>query len=425
MSNAPFDRVVINPREKPLSEDIDRAQSQLDRSLRLLVEQLFSETTGIANDGFLQGGFKVVEQSPLGMFVRVKRGLGFMSQGDQVASNINGVSGLDDRHAYKPMVLNGDVVFTVPVAPVAPNTRIDIIEVKASFLVGDPSTRQVLNETSGQFEPDSVNKTLSHILDTQTGTVVSPAPSTQALSYKQGVVANPGLAPATTSGYIKIAEIAVGSSVASIGNGDITDFRALLINNPFANIELSDASGIVLSGAVGIDASGSSGNHDFSGGGNVILPAWSAIKHGLTDWIVVDLSGFGQDLIAGIFGTSPSYDTTVDSWGLGLDAGLQRLRVALPHVRPGDRLTDLEIEITQNSRPDSIQIELQTKTWPSTIDVRDSVIQGATGTVALLDGSPDSYTILGNEVPSLFISWTAGVGSLVSINSVRFRYDRP
>lgn len=229
MANGPFDRTIINVREKPLSTDINQAQSQLDRALRFFAEQLFSDSiTGSPKNGFIGKGLQVGEDSPAGMSVVVRRGLGFQTDATLSVSAIDSIVGLDDLHDYKLLPLLNNHTFSVATAPISPNTRIDIIEVKASYLTQDPSTRGILNTVTGAFDPTSINKILSHLLDGRTGTVVSPASSTAPLSYKQGVAGNPGSLPSTTSGYIKIAEIAVGSDVTSITDSDITDSRPLV-----------------------------------------------------------------------------------------------------------------------------------------------------------------------------------------------------
>jgi hypothetical protein len=239
MSNQIFDRMILNPRERPLSSDINRLASELDSTLRTLVLNLYAPRGSIASDvsaspptSFIGGGLKVRPESPVSMNVVLSRGIGFFQD---VASylNIDGISEVNDVAVIKPLVLHNPVTFTVPAAPAGPNTRYDIIEVRVARRTGDASSRDVLNTTSGVFEPATVNKTLQYTLDTQTGTVVSPANSTAGLSYKQGVAGNPGTVPATTAGYVKLAAILVGSAAASIDSNVIVDERRLFSPNGY------------------------------------------------------------------------------------------------------------------------------------------------------------------------------------------------
>jgi hypothetical protein len=258
MANGPFDRTILNPREKPLSSDINQAESQLDRSLRFFVETLFADgDTGALRDGFINRSLLVEATSPTSLSVVVRRGLGFQIDASAAANAIGGVVGLDDLSSYKPVPLLADATFTVPAAPTAPDTRIDIIEVKASALATDPSTRQVLNITSGAFEPGVVNKILTWLLDSRVATVVSPANSTQPLSYKQGVAANPGTLPPTTVGYIKLCEIAVGSDVTFIAAADLTDSRVrFTLPRSFRTVRFPITQGVAISGSPTISSSG-------------------------------------------------------------------------------------------------------------------------------------------------------------------------
>ncbi len=232
MSNNPFDRTIINPREKPLSEDVNIYLAQLDRALRFFAKSLFSTTTGSPVSGFSQGGFRAVESGPQAMSVELKAGLGFQDLPGDTPTDIDGILGLNDLESYKPLVLTADLTIPVPTAPTAPNSRIDIIEVRADRLTTDNQSRQVFDNAANAFAATPVDKTLEFLLDgTKLGTVVSPADSTAAVSLKQGVAGTPGVAPAATSGYIKIAEIFVDGDVVLIEQADITDFRPQLIDS--------------------------------------------------------------------------------------------------------------------------------------------------------------------------------------------------
>jgi hypothetical protein len=242
-----FDRTIINPRERPLSSDINQLQSQVDRALRQFALQLMASVTSDSDEsplpanGFMGNSFRVAPDSPLSMNVLVKSGLGFQNFAagsfaagggsiPAIQSSINSVLGLDDIEQYKPMLLSSDASFAVPASPGAGNSRIDIIEVSALRFVNNPLSRDIMNPATGVFTPNLVNKTLEWALDNHTGSVTTPALSTAPLSYKIGGVFatptyNPANVPPTTAGYIKLAEIFVGPAAVSINTDVISDFR--------------------------------------------------------------------------------------------------------------------------------------------------------------------------------------------------------
>lgn len=234
MPDRSFDRTKFHPLEKPLTVDSNQLQSQFDRSNREFIRHLLHNESG---NGFMGDGLKVKALSTPAMQVNVTAGLGFQSlvtgtvvNGDAaLMSSIGGFSGIDDLEKYKPLILSADQAFDVPTAPGSPNSRIDIIEVKTDRRIENALTRQVLNPSSGQFESTSIQKTLAYALDGRVGTVGPTSDSVTGIGYKYGVPGNPPSVPATTSGYVKICEIIVGSGVTTITNANIRDFRKLLI----------------------------------------------------------------------------------------------------------------------------------------------------------------------------------------------------
>jgi hypothetical protein len=187
-----------------------------------------SPASGAPLDGFMGAGFMVTPVSPLAMQVSLAAGVGFHYDIIDTPTDIDGVSDLDDLSRWKPIYSNAAVALNVPAAPGGPNTRIDIIEVKSYRRRADTDTRDVLNVATGVFEPKSVLKTLAWDVQGDIGYVVSPANSTTAIGYKTGVAGSPGVVPATSPGYIKVAEIQVGSSVLTIDADKIVDARQLL-----------------------------------------------------------------------------------------------------------------------------------------------------------------------------------------------------
>jgi len=234
MANKPFDRVMLNPRERPLSSDINQYQSEADRTLRALLERIYSRRTSLSSDvatpaidGVIGDGLKVRPVSPISMQVRVPAGYGSQYNASDLPSAIGGVQGVDDLSAWKPLALNADVTFTVPAAhPTLP--RYDIIEVRANRAVADLSSRDVLNTSTGRFEPVDVYKTLSWAMEGSTGVVASPSNSTAAVSLKTGTPAAFPAVPSTTTGYVKVAELIVDSGVTTLDVNAIRDLRRML-----------------------------------------------------------------------------------------------------------------------------------------------------------------------------------------------------
>lgn len=237
MANNPFDRTIINPRERPLSSDINQAQSQMDRTMRRFFGRLFGTRASQASSlesvltGFIGNSFRLSADG-VSMFLTVRNGLGFF--GDPAALNaaLGGIVGLDDLDGYKPMSLNDDITFAVPAAPSGPNSRIDILEVRYNRAIGNPLSRDILDPGTGIFAPGLVNKSLSWDLGSQLTINGSGA-----INYKTGAPAVSPSAPGVDSGYVKIAEVAVGSSVTTLSYSKIKDLRNLLF--PGGNLTVS------------------------------------------------------------------------------------------------------------------------------------------------------------------------------------------
>jgi hypothetical protein len=234
MADKPFDRTIINPRERPLSSDINQAQAQVDRAMRFMFERLLGVRSSqvspviLPQTGLIGDGFRVVPDSPVALAVDIKAGLGFIFDAADVPVAIDGVVGLDDRQPYKPILLLADTSFSVPTAPGGGQDRTDIVEVRVGRRTENPLSRDILDLVSGQFVPTSVNKTLAFSADGKTGTVTDPAPSTAELSYKVGIPGTPGAVPSTTGGYVKLGEVFVDTSVTTIDRDAIFDRRKLL-----------------------------------------------------------------------------------------------------------------------------------------------------------------------------------------------------
>ena len=231
MANQPFDRVVVNPRERPLSVDFNRAFSEADRSLRALWTRLVE--TQAAGDpfqavpisGFFGTGFRVrassVAEGGPNMNVRVSAGLGQQLLAADSPSAIGGVVGLDDLEGLKPLVLSADEVITVPANP-DPNPRIDIVEVRAGRRTSDSQNRDLMDPALGTFSAVLVNKTLTWDLAGR-----STINGAGEINYKAGIPAAAPVSPATTSGYLKVAEVYVAAAAVIVTQSVIADRRRL------------------------------------------------------------------------------------------------------------------------------------------------------------------------------------------------------
>ena len=244
MANLAFDREIINERERPFSSDINQALSQVDRTLRDVLQSIFSPRISATNDaagnpsGFIGEAFRVRPLSPISMSVRLPKGFGFIYDASDLPSDIDGVSGLNDKSPWKPLYLASDITIGLTAAPTAPNSRIDLIEVRSNRRRTDSASRDVLDTGTGKFSPQSVLKTLGFDMGVSVGQVVTPNPSTAAISVKRGAPGNPPTAPAVTPGYTQISQVLVGPAVTTIDDNVIQDLRPMVYSNGYANITL-------------------------------------------------------------------------------------------------------------------------------------------------------------------------------------------
>jgi hypothetical protein len=240
VSNTPFCRTVVNPLEEPLCEDINRAQSEIDVTIREVLKQLYlvrsaiyPEITCYQYDGFVGRSFKVKGAGD--MTVHLTSGIGFITS-STVTSGIGGVGELNDLSMSKPVILNADTdPIVVPAADPA-NPRWDIVEVRTNMLLTEPTSMNMLNPSSGVFEPGVVNKSLDWSLDDNIGTVIDPAPSTAAIGYKKGIAAAIPVEPTVTPGYTKIAAVYVAALATLVTNAEIIDYRKILAPYGILNV---------------------------------------------------------------------------------------------------------------------------------------------------------------------------------------------
>jgi hypothetical protein len=235
MANNPFDRTIVNTRERPLSQDIDQAQSTLDRSLRDLAAKIFEgrlsntgDSTGIVLNGFVGDSFQVVFSNALN--VVMSPGIGFFNNPSDtpqgIVTSLNPQPGLDDLSPYKPIVLNGQK--TIPIATPDPtNPRIDLIEVKYNRQITDSTNRQVFDPNSGLFVNSTVFKTLGFSLDGFSAEY-STGNGTLPIHYRIGVAAPSPTVPSVSPGYVRIATLRVNANTG-IANNSIADFDLIYL----------------------------------------------------------------------------------------------------------------------------------------------------------------------------------------------------
>lgn len=244
-----FKRVLIPLRQRPTSTDLNRLQERIYESVRALSSMGFANPaisgtfanrhSLLGGQGFHGTGFFVepdAANTPWG--VTVKTGMGLALLGPTSATDIDSCSGADWDGAgglSVPLLLSSDQGFTIPTAPSAGNSRIDIIEVRPQYTATEASTIGVFNTATRVFDAPTRNKSLVWDLLGLTGNVTSPSNSTAAISYKQGAAASGDITaatePSTTSGYIKIARINLdnnGGTLASVSQDMIADYRPLL-----------------------------------------------------------------------------------------------------------------------------------------------------------------------------------------------------
>lgn len=244
MANQPFDTTIINPLERPKSSDINAAQSEIHRDLRDYLFRYFATSDGpnvltaTAQTGFVGRGFVVEQTSPVSMNVLIGQGLGFQATLD-TTSNVGGLVGLNDLSYYKPLLLSGSKLVTVPTAPAAGFCRRDMIEVRYNRSLTDLTASDVYSVASGIFTAQNINKTMTFDLlnaSIQTIPAGSPTAATSSIVYRVGTevpystdddfLAAP--IPSTDSGYIRLAVINVWPNATFINTGSIADWRPVL-----------------------------------------------------------------------------------------------------------------------------------------------------------------------------------------------------
>jgi len=238
VANNVFDQTILNVRERPLSSDLNQAQSQLYRTIRALLRYQFARQNavngvGTVQSGFIGDAFQVYADSPASLTVFVRPGIGFISDVSDVPVDIGGIVGLDDREQYKPLVLSEAQSFAI--TPDGADPRIDIVEVTYDRRAENPLSRDIFTATSPyNFVATAVNKTLAWIQNGRTS-----IDGSSKINYKTGTPAPVPVAPSVTAGYTKIGEVYVPAAAASVAT--LRDTRKIVspYGRAFARLALS------------------------------------------------------------------------------------------------------------------------------------------------------------------------------------------
>ena len=247
MANKPFDTTIIRPQQQPLSSDVDALQSQLNAAIRDIVGAQYAFKSGFFGDSF-------TAQSITGVVgVELFPGMGLQFDDSTVPDlSIDGVAGLNDVSAYKPLVLSGSRQFTTTDASLG-NCRRDRLMVKYNRQLMDYASRYQLSGTPPVFAPIDVYNTLTFDLaDPAVASVAyltasATLPSGYSFVYRKGnevaytnedsFLSAP--IPAEDSGYLTLAVMNVGSGITEITAGRIVDYRKLLLPNGCASLAAS------------------------------------------------------------------------------------------------------------------------------------------------------------------------------------------
>lgn len=242
MANKPFDTTIIRPLERPLSSDLDSAQSQILRTQREYLDRAYAYRdssivpAAIRNTGVIGDSFRpVVGANPLSVYLTP--GQGYKDNAGGTATDIGGVIGLNDLSPFAPLLLSSLQEIPIATPPGAGFGRIDLIQVRVDRYETDATTRYLLNPSTQVFAPTAIAKTLSFDLFNRNGQINAPAASTTGIGYKVGQqfaytntdsFLNFLNRPAVDSGYVAVAYVNVQPGATSIFASDIVDARPLL-----------------------------------------------------------------------------------------------------------------------------------------------------------------------------------------------------
>lgn len=229
MANKPFDYRIINPLERPTSEDLNIAQSQLSDTVRLFARELF-ENQG----GFLGFGFYPYSTSAANAF-SLSSGMMFANIGVPVY-NIGGIAGVNDPLVYRVQTTDERTIDAAPAPTTGGMKRWDLLQVRflsADERLTDEQSTGIFNPTLKSFAAQQKYKTLTFDVTTQVPEQIPVGTlGTAVFSYISGNEAatwEAAVKPtATASYYYRIAYIKRYQGQTTITSADIEDARTLL-----------------------------------------------------------------------------------------------------------------------------------------------------------------------------------------------------
>jgi hypothetical protein len=213
-------RQQFNVGQEIISQDLNSLQSRLERGI---YDRILYQLMGRRQNAFFKDSFNVLRQSSFSF--TVLQGLGFQT-----------ISTDPKEPDRKPLVRDADVTIAID-TPDSSNPRIDIVVVRHGRFNAVTESRKFKDE----FTDAITNQNFTVATDWQAE-----------LQYIAGAPAGSPVAPATPSGWIKVAEILVSTSVGIVDQSSITDTRSPL---PFAT-SLTDTGSSeydAIVGQVGID----------------------------------------------------------------------------------------------------------------------------------------------------------------------------
>lgn len=240
MANNVFDTNILRALERPSAADLNQLQSQMYRTIRHLDRLRFGYDLTTIYSGFLNNSFFVQNIVGSGLTLNISRGVGYLQVSD-LPTNIDGIAGLNDLSAYKPVFLDSDKTFTVPSDVITGHCRRDLLEVRWLRDLTDLTDLDIYDPSTESFGSVFLDKTMTTNLSGKAvdifGAGVTP-PLTAYLIYKKGVeipyvnddtfLSAP--LPSVDSGCLALAAINVKNGDVSIPNSRIADLRKLLGN---------------------------------------------------------------------------------------------------------------------------------------------------------------------------------------------------
>lgn len=231
MANKPFEYRIINPLERPKSEDLNVAQGQSHYDVRQFAYEIFGH-----QDGFLGSSFAPVPTDPTpDNNVVLTAGVAF--QYGNVESAIGGIVGLND--SYQPKAVNIDTYSVGVTDPPALLLfrRYDLIQIRApadSERLVDSEATDIYNPSLNSFSSLFKDKTLTSSVSEFTPEYIAAGDTATApLSYVTGneVISfdwNTVPKPDPQAGYLPVAYIRRSYNQTAIDSADIEDARTLL-----------------------------------------------------------------------------------------------------------------------------------------------------------------------------------------------------